>query len=1682
MCPAIAPGAAGTTTAASPPHPLPSPVSTTINSQHPSPDFFLKDGRKFCVGDCALFQAGSSPPFIGIIRWFTPDKEEYFKLGVNWLYRPSDIKLAKGIVLKAAPNEVFYSFRTVETSAGLLLHPCKVSFLHKGVELPSGVSSFVCWRVYDTTNKCLWWLNETDYIDGRQEVDQLLEKTQIEMHAALQPGGRSPKQLSGHLSSQKLNSSSDSIQNSSIQNSSISVTSHTRSKKRGEKGDQGSESMKRERSSKADDGDSGHFRLDSMIKAEIAKITDKGGLTNNDAVEKLVQLMQLDRGERKIDLAGRVLLADVITATDRNDCLGRFVHLRGVPLLDDWLQEAHKGKIGDGTSPKEGDKSVEDLLLALLRALDKLPVNLNALQTCNIGKSVNHLRSHKNSEIQKKARCLVDAWKKRVDAEMIKLEMAKLNEIKSAGSNQAVSWPGKPGFSGVSYVGNKRAASGEATVKNVVTQTQPSICKSLPVKIGHGDSILRSNPAPLGSLKLPSTLSTSVAVGTKDPQSKAGGSSGAAESSMTTIKEEKINSSSQPQNNSQPCSSDLPKTMGSSCKEDARSSTTGTMTASKTSGGSSRHRKTSNSFVGSGVSGIQKDAGSSRSNSQHRSTAFEKTSQSGLTSERTVDSLVADHGTHRLVVRFPNPVRSPARSAGGGSPEEPLVAGSRAAFLGTSEKNDHIDRKVKVKTDVCRANFAADVKTELWQNDDVKCVAGSDDGGRSTDLLDEDYSRSSDDTRKTVNALRATCSSAERGTLLAETKSGKSFQASLSSINALIDASVSVSGGDDLGMNLLASVAAGEMSKSDLASPTGSPGRNMTAAEEPCTVDEFKPKFSSDDVVTQSPRQPKDSPEVDSSKHEAIAVPLKVRGEVLQTDADSMTDSFADNRSVEPSQEKELTGEHKEQYPVSAAVSCDADPITKSGSKTYDAAADVHAPLLTLPADIKEERSEDCSVNQLREKRKASGSVTDGLPECKRKARNTSSDGIESVDSVHEKTMEGNMSLGGGSDVDHFVSNSRKHEDSVEERSLDKQNVADEGLHDVIPAEQQVPPVLSVCPEDVCRNVDNAVAASNSTNTCPQIVVESRTEKSGAMAAKSQLELSDHEKKDHINHTIPTLDDEVGSSVFSTSNGTEESLDKEVVKQNSHSPPSHEPPPLTTCETEQCEKSRGSLYGAEEDKMGEVPCSVEASPALISSAPPISSKINFDLNEGFSGEDGNTVLPVISNVPGCSSALHLPNMSHFTVSSMSSSSPVSITVAAPAKGPFVPPETLLKSKGEPGWKGSAATSAFRPAEPRKVLDMTLGTAEAQSSDGAADKECRLPLDIDLNVADERVLEDISSQSSVKEVGRQLGFIGNHDALIRSSGGLDLDLNMTDESIENGEISASTIRRSDVTPLPVRSASGRFPNGVACVSRDFDLNNGPGLDEVGMEHINRGQLTKGSTVPFLPSLRMNNSELGNRSSWFPSGNSYPAVAIPSFLPDRGDQPYPVVAAPGAQRMFGSATVSDLYRGPVLSSSPAMAFTPAAAFPYAGFPFGSSFPLASTSFSGGSTAYVDSASGGGPCFPAVPTPLMGPAGAASAPCVRPYLLNLPEGSTSANSVNIRKWGWQGLDLNTGPGSVDVEGRDERLPLTSRQLSVASSQAFAEEQARIYQAAGGVLKRKDPEGGWDVEKLTHRQPSWQ
>ncbi len=222
------------------------------------------------------------------------------------------------------------------------------------------------------------------------------------------------------------------------------------------------------------------------------------------------------------------------------------MHLGGLWSLDDWLQEAHKGKVGEGVegggSPKECDKGVEDLLLALLQALDGLRVDLKALKTCSVGKSVNHLRSHKNPEIQKKARKLVDVWKKRVDAEM------KVSGEAKPGSGHGISRTYKQSLAELVHPLTKIGSGGvvpEVGVKSSGTFAGNAKVTLNGMKSGDAPPV-KSLSTPLVSNKSASVLFPPDLPTLKDSNKKSPALNvlSAADMSANPVKEEKSSSSS----------------------------------------------------------------------------------------------------------------------------------------------------------------------------------------------------------------------------------------------------------------------------------------------------------------------------------------------------------------------------------------------------------------------------------------------------------------------------------------------------------------------------------------------------------------------------------------------------------------------------------------------------------------------------------------------------------------------------------------------------------------------------------------------------------------------------------------------------------------------------------------------------------------------------------------------------------------------------------------------------------------------------------------------------------------------------------------------------------------------------------------------------------------------------------
>lgn len=1451
----------------------------------------------------------------------------------------------------------------------------------------------------------------------------------------VQSGGRSPKPSSGPTSTSQLKAGAESIHNSVS-----SFSSQVKGKKR-ERGEQGTESVKRERITKIDDGDSGHCRNENLLKSEITKITEKGGLFDSEGVERLVQLMLPDRNEKKIDLAGRSMLAGVIAATDNFDCLSQFVQLRGLPVFDEWLQEVHKGKIGDSSASKDGDKSTEDFLLVLLRALDKLPVNLQALQTCNIGKSVNHLRSHKNSEIQKKARSLVDTWKKRVEAEM------NINDMKS-GSNQVVSWPGRSR----PEVGNKHpGGSSDIAIKSAYANFQATKYPS--VKLVPGESTTRSASASPGSMKsVPSPASVSTNLKDGHPRNTGAGGS-MSDVPLTTARDEKSSSSSQSHNNSQSCSNDHART-GISGKDEARSSSAGSMNANKASGGSSRPRKSVNGIQGS-LSGSQRESWTGRNSSLHKNAAVEKSSHSGLTSEKVVDGATAEGNSHKLIVKIPNRGRSPAQSAGG-SFDDPTIISSRASSPVLREKHDQFDRSLKEKSDAYRATGASDVNAESWQSNDFKDVlTASDEGdGSPATMTDEERCRTGDENKKAVEVSKTASSSSGN-----EHKSGNFQEASFSSIHALIESCVkysegttSISAVDDLGMNLLASVAAGEISKSDLVSPSRSPQRN-TPVELPGTDNDSRVKLIPADDLCRNQSRSGDVADDELGKHSSDSVNLEAKD--------------GDDKSVLCFEGKPKS-KHTGNIEYSSADFQQAEGDEESNGKSNEV---ILAPVLPSPSKTSEKT--------------AGADSEEGKPTQEKLAVGVNADG--NLDVKHNRTdslLCEDKAGDGGSNNEVKASVEESYSCPAIETDAKIKYCLNEGMDmDNILQTDEKPPVSVVKSESVKETCEGMLPSDLGKDLVSEKAHEVKMEKPDTVDTRSENKRTDPEI-----YASTTPENRVVAGVISgvthqSSECIECNLDTKKIGQCGEPVSRKLSSANDVQEAEQPVRSRLSkLTGLETDEAEESK-TADASSMLAAGVLDTDAKVEFDLNEGFSADEGKYGEPK-NSAPGCSPAGRLISPLPFPVSSVCSGLPASITVAAAAKGPFLPPDDLLRSKGELGWKGSAATSAFRPAEPRKILDMPLGVTNSSPPESTAGKQGRPPLDIDLNVPDERGLEDMVSRfsgqgtSSASDPANNCDLARNQSSSltpVRSFGGLDLDLNQVDDTSDMGNYSIAM----DNPILQFKSLSGNALSSEIGAHRDFDLNDGPAVDEVIAEPALFTQQAK-SIVPSQPPIsgpRINNTEAGNYS-WFHPGATYPAVTIPSIIPDRGEPPFPILAAGGPQRMMvppigGNPFAPDVYRGPVLSASPAVPF-PSTSFQYPVFSYGTSFSLPPTTFAGGSTTFLDSSR---VCFPTVHPQLLGPAGAVSSNYTRPYVISLPDVNNNSSSESSRKWGRQGLDLNAGPGGPEIEGRDESSSLVAKPLSISGSQVLTDEQVRMFQSPGGTLKKKEPEGGWDG----YKQSSW-
>lgn len=1586
-----------------------------------------KDGRKISVGDCALFEAKNAPPFIGIIRSFSVDTEGQAKLSVNWLYRSPDIKLGKGVSLEAAPNEIFYSFHKDEIAAKSLLHPCKVAFLRKGVELPSGISSFVCRRVYDRASKCLWWLTDREHnIEHQEEVDQLLTRRRPDMLTATHTGGQSLRTLNLHGPSQQLKFSSEKMQNGSF-------LSQEKSKRR-EDADQNTDPAKTECSSKAGDSHAGHFKHGHAVRpVEIANIIDKyGGLENSAGVEHLIHLMQDhvdDSAKKGTDLISwRTLLVEVIANTNKDDCLNQFVQLGGLLIMDEWLQAAHKGKNGGGGSPKGGDPIDDELLLMLLHAFNKLPVDLNALKKSSVGKSVNLLRNHRNFEIKRRAKYLVDTWKKRVSAEL------KDNDAISE-SSQGASCPSNQVLDEEVHFQCKGGGSAKVV---------PEASKTLTAKVNENTSrlseagVMESSTSATPRSVEESSLHSSIH-SYKDCYCKEPFNSGTADMLVPSTKEDKTSSSSQSQSNSL-SSSVLAKASGSSCREDSKSSVT-VSSSTKALSLLFHHSTSGKGITGSALQGKQNESIGGESLECGRRTECESVLHSGMACDRRVD---AAHGDN-MISNQPAIIFSNVGDS--------LVWDMPAKH--NADNGSLCNVYLHINTELKKSTSNEDGYRSFNSNHVDECIKSVEEAGNLMQIPETDQPSASGFCEQIDPAEGL----AEVETLIPGAQGripGTSMKCSRHSAGKL-DV-------DKGGKKPLSCPAASKILKVVEVLPASNTGITSLGKGENKLDQETKSRCYPD-VISFHP---------DDSGNESILGIEEGKDSIVCKDSPVTTcNGLSQYSSISG-----VASEHKDALGLSALV-----PVTVSGS-----GAPSDSMLINLPATVLhlEHKSDSCrmDVGPLYQDAEQSEAVLSGTDDkfnsttkveisgALRQLDNVKSGQDVSDDKVlpglHEDTiatgegnkqfviLEDNMKDGGTADIETIA---KEHVASTKTSDSDTNNSTKGTAGSTVEfSKVEIQVAMSANHDmEIYSILSDKKTLDVSTPHSPKHhqlkganIVHFRKQCTGT-------ELED-EEKDELSGGQHVLDD--------IENVAKKKKCVELEKMGG--PGEHK-------QVEQAvyisvsdnskfvgiELQPDSLFHKDERNSA-----IQDSEA---SAFPRKFLINVDVKTDGAVSTESSTHKAVKCLARNADALGASEC-HATDIKMGVKR-TSIDIGVPLR-----PEFDLN-------EGLAMDEANQDDSAMDTIDAVKNVAERQRHNF---------LDIDLNVTDKRTIEDVGMISSklctkqsvfmksseqMSESGQEFMVSKNEQPAFfgpfGSAGRLPFDLNRVSKNEEDGLAITQCINCSGSA---VKAVSKGLLYGSSHILRDFDLNDGPCFEDAGNvplpEYLNLRSNDGPYFQPFID-MRVNENSV-NGSWWPPVENTFPVCIAPPVSSARTDPPpCPADAAKKVQSISLSTPVptsSSAYfcnGEPTGATSHAAAYSKSTIVPFlaTGLSLGSSIPFSSTPLPGGMASLSESP--GMACFPTVPCQSI--SAGASYPYFRPSInLMEPSGMLSMSC----------LDLNTCPDTV-IEFREEIVD--PRNPNNRESHICLEQKA-LHQAGASVSpsKRKEPEGGWHSHRTGYKQAS--
>ncbi|XP_014501577.1 uncharacterized protein LOC106762277 [Vigna radiata var. radiata] len=404
------------------------------------------------------------------------------------------------------------------------------------------------------------------------------------------------------------------------------------------------------------------------------------------------------------------------------------------------------------------------------------------------------------------------------------------------------------------------------------------------------------------------------------------------------------------------------------------------------------------------------------------------------------------------------------------------------------------------------------------------------------------------------------------------------------------------------------------------------------------------------------------------------------------------------------------------------------------------------------------------------------------------------------------------------------------------------------------------------------------------------------------------------------------------------------------------------------------------------------------------------------------------------------------------------STPIPVVSASrPTPTPGLP-GVPLQFEGTLGWKGSAATSAFRPASPRKYCDNERNLSDTNIDTSRPRQDW---LDFDLNVAE-------GEEGNAKPIAESSGRRSEQSTVefsSKSSSMLGFDLNSTGD---DGHVQPSDHRMEGqlflgrngyLSPSPTSSSSSMQP-----YVRNIDLNDRPCLQtdlvDLGScksSHIINGyDCSKSSDAPVI-SLLGAKVEVGKKErvpqSFLPNGNAVePAIDL---------------------------TMSRT--GGTIGMAPAASFNQSSVFGYNGVTSASAaptMPFSSAMYGSGGTVPYMVDSRGAPAVPQVGGPSLNILSSSySQP--PPFFMNMTGTQLGLNGFGPSR---PNFDLNSG---FMIEGGN-RETFAARQFSFPGQGRAVEEQVRTMpQPSSSVVggKRKEPDSSWEPYPYSykHSQPPW-